>query len=71
MNPLISMMAQQANAQNPAVNMLNQFESFRKQWTPEQAQQKINQMLASGQITQQQLEQAKQLAQTIASMRTM
>lgn len=63
MNPLIGLMAKQANSQVPAMQMLQQFQSFRNQWTPEAAQQKINQMLQSGQVNAQQLEQAKQMAQ--------
>lgn len=62
-NPLIGMMAKQANAQMPGMQMLQQFRQFRKMWSPQSAHQKINEMLQSGQINAQQLEQAKQIAE--------
>lgn len=63
MNPLISMIANQANSSNPTFNMLQQFTEFRKNWTPQSAQAKIDEMLRSGQINAQQYEQARQLAE--------
>jgi len=63
MNPLISMIAQQANSSNPAMNMLSQFNQFRQNWTPAAAQSRINEMLRSGQINAQQYEQARQMAE--------
>ena len=62
-NPLIGMMAKQANAQMPGMQMLQQFRQFRQMWSPQAAQQKIDEMLQSGQINAQQLEQAKQIAE--------
>ena len=62
-NPLIGMMAKQANAQMPGMQMLQQFRQFRQMWSPQSAQQKTNEMLQSGQINAQQLEQAKQIAE--------
>lgn len=62
-NPLIGMIAKQANAQMPGMQMLQQFWQFRQMWSPQAAQQKINEMLQSGQINAQQLEQAKQIAE--------
>lgn len=62
-NPLIGMMAKQANAQMPGMQILQQFRQFRQMWSPQSAQQKINEMLQSGQINAQQLEQAKQIAE--------
>mgnify|MGYP005887997011 FL=1 len=62
-NPLIGMMAKQANAKMPGMQMLQQFRQFRQMWSPQSAQQKINEMLQSGQINAQQLEQAKQIAE--------
>lgn len=63
MNPLIGMMARQAMGNMPQAQMLKQFEQFRRMWTPQAAQQKINEMLQAGQINAQQLEQAKMMAQ--------
>lgn len=68
MNPLISMMARQAVGNMPQTQMIQQFQQFRKSWTPEAAQQQINQMLQSGQINQQQLEQAKAMAQQMQGL---
>lgn len=62
-NPLINMMARQANGNMPGMQMLQQFQQFKRMWTPQSAQQKLNEMLQSGQINGQQLEQAKQMAQ--------
>lgn len=63
MNPLIGMMAKQAMGNMPQTQMLKQLEQFRRMWTPQAAQQKINEMLQAGQINAQQLEQAKMMAQ--------
>ena len=63
MNPLIGMMAKQAMGNMPQAQMLKQLEQFRRMWTPQAAQQKINEMLQTGQINAQQLEQAKMMAQ--------
>lgn len=68
MNPLIGMMAKQANNNMPQMQMIKQFAEFKKQWTPEKAQAKINEMLESGQINAQQLEQAKQMAQQMQGL---
>lgn len=62
-NPLIGMIAKQANSNMPSMQMLQQFREFRKSWNPQSAQQKINEMLQNGQINGQQLEQAKQMAE--------
>ena len=67
-NPLIGMMAQHAVGNMPQSQMLQQFMQFRKGWTPESAQQQINQLLQSGKINQQQLEQAKAMAQQMQGL---
>ena len=67
-NPLIGMMAKQAVGNMPQTQMIQQFKQFRKGWTPEAAQQQINQMLQSGKINQQQLEQAKAIAQQMQGL---
>lgn len=67
-NPLISLMASQANNNNPAMNMISQFAKFRQGITPEMAQARINEMVASGQVSAQQLEQAKMMAQQFSSL---
>ena len=67
-NPLIGMMARQAVGNMPQTQMLQQFQNFKKGWTPEAAQQQINQLLKSGKINQQQLEQAKAMAQQMQGL---
>ena len=67
-NPLIGMMAQHAVSNMPQSQMLQKFQQFRKGWTPEAAQQQINQMLQSGKINRQQLEQAKAMAQQMQGL---
>lgn len=62
-NPLISIAARQANSKMPGMQMIKQFKEFRKSWSPQGAKQKLNEMLQSGQINGEQLEQAKQMAQ--------
>lgn len=68
MNPLASIAANQkmAGGMNP-LQMLQQFNQFKQQWTPRAAQQQINHMLQSGQINAEQLEQAKAMAQQMQS----
>lgn len=62
MNPLAQIMGKQATGNLPQMQMIQQFQQFRKMWNPQTAQAKINEMLQSGQINAQQLEQAKQMA---------
>lgn len=67
-NPLINMMARQANGNMPGMQMLQKFQQFKRMWTPQAAQQKLNEMLQSGHINGQQLEQAKQMAQQMQGL---
>ena len=62
MNPLAQIMGKQAMGNMPQTQLLRQFQQFRQMWNPQTAQAKINEMLQSGQINAQQLEQAKQMA---------
>lgn len=55
-------MGKQAMGNLPQMQMIQQFQQFRKMWNPQTAQAKINEMLQNGQINAQQLEQAKQMA---------
>lgn len=61
-NPLIGIAARQANSKMPGMQMIQQFKEFRKSWSPQGAKQKLDEMLQSGQINGEQLEQAKQMA---------
>ena len=62
MNPLAQIMGKQAMGNMPQMQIIQQFKQFRQMWNPQTAQAKINEMLQSGQINAQQLEQAKQMA---------
>lgn len=62
MNPLAQIMGNQAIGNMPIMQMMQKFQAFRNGWTPQTAQAKINELLKSGQINAQQLEQAKQMA---------
>ena len=62
MNPLAQIMGKQAMGNMPSMQMIQQFQQFRQMWTPQTAKSKIDEMLQSGQINAQQLEQAKQMA---------
>lgn len=62
MNPLINMMAKQAVGNTPQGKMLQQFARFRQQMQGKDANAMIQQMLSSGQINQQQLAQAQEMA---------
>lgn len=57
---------QEMGPQNPYQNMMRQFEDFRKNFTGN-PQEKIQQMLNSGQISQQQYNMAVQKANMIKS----
>lgn len=62
MNPLINMMAKQAVCNMPQGQLLQQFAQFRQQMQGKDANAMIQQMLSSGQINQQQLAQAQEMA---------
>ena len=63
MNPLIGMMANAANNNNPMMQMVSKFAEFKRNWTPETANAKINEMIRNGQVNAQQVEQARQMAE--------
>lgn len=58
---------QQMGPQNPYQNIMKQFEDFKKNFTGD-PQQKIQQMLNSGQISQQQYNAAVQKANMLKSI---
>ena len=62
-NPLF-----QALGENGQPNMMGEFQKFAQQMQGVNAQQMINRMLQSGQISQQQLNQAQQMAKQMQSM---
>lgn len=66
MNPLANIAARQN--MNGGNGMMQQFQQFRRQWTPQGAQERINQMMQSGQINSEQLERAKMMAQQMQGM---
>lgn len=52
----------------PGNNMLAQFQQFRKQMQGKNPHEEINRLLQSGAISQQQLNEAQQMAQQFQSM---
>lgn len=58
---------QQMGPQNPYQNIMKQFEDFKKNFTGN-PQEKIQQMLNSGQISQQQYNEAVQKANMLRSL---
>ena len=52
----------------PGNNMLSQFQQFRQQMQGKNPHEEINKLLQSGAISQQELNQAQQMAQQFQSM---
>lgn len=50
---------------NQQTTQLLSFKEFASQWTPNQAKQRVEEMLRNGQVSQQQFEQAKQIANSL------
>ena len=67
-NPLIGMMAKQAVGNMPQAQMLQKFAEFRRAMAGRDPQQMIDEMLRTGRINAQQLEQAKAMAAHMRSM---
>lgn len=59
MNPLL----QNRPGGNGNMNMLQQFQQFKKMLGTQDPQQLLNELMASGKFTQAQLDQAKQMAE--------
>lgn len=68
MNPLIKFSAAQKNNQLTGLSIINQFNEFRKGWTDESAQAKIDEMVRNGQVTNEQVEQARQMAEKLRGL---
>ena len=68
MNPLIGMMAKNNVDNSGPGQMMQQFRQFRQWLGNRDPNQMINEMLQSGQINQQQLEQAKAMAEQMGGM---
>lgn len=68
MNPLIKFSAAQKNNQLTGLNIIDKFAEFRKGWTDESAQAKIDEMVRNGQVTNEQVEQARQMAEKLRGL---
>lgn len=70
MNPMLSRLAQQAPARQPSnpMNMIQQFAEFKRQMAGKDPQAMVQQLLQSGQMSQQQFDQLKQQAMSLQSM---
>lgn len=68
-NPLMGMMGKQAPAKMPTqggnkfTQMINEFKRFRQEMQGENPQAKMDELLQSGKVNQQQIEQANKMAQ--------
>ena len=67
MNPMLSRLAQQPQQNNP-MNMIQQFAEFKRQMAGKDPQAMVQQMLQSGQMSQQQFDQLKQQAMSLQSI---
>ena len=67
MNPMLSRLAQQvpAQQQNNPMNMIQQFAEFKRQMAGKDPQAMVQQLLQSGQMSQQQFDQLKQQAMSL------
>lgn len=61
-NPLFNLLGGGMPQGNGPMQILKQFQEFRKQMQGKNPQEEINQLLQSGKISQQQLNQAQQMA---------
>lgn len=61
-NPLFNLLSGGMPQGNGPMQILKQFQEFRKQMQGKNPQEEINQLLQSGKISQQQLNQAQQMA---------
>lgn len=60
-NPMLQMLTGSKRANNPLA-MLGEFRKFAAGMTPQKAQQQIEQLLSSGQMSQEQFQQLQQQA---------
>ena len=59
-------LGQSPQTPNNPLAMMQEFNKFRRSITPEGAKQRVQELLQSGQMSQQQFEQLQQQAQTFA-----
>ena len=69
-NPLLASLQKQTAPQQPAnpLQMLAEFRRFAASMTPQQAQAKVEELLQSGQMSQEQFETLKKQAQDFIRM---
>ena len=69
-NPLLASLQKQTAPQQPAnpLQMLAEFRRFAASMTPQQAQAKVEELLQSGQMSQEQFESLKKQAQDFIRM---
>lgn len=61
-NPLMDVLSPRQTADNSPLTMLAEFKKFAKGMTPQGAQKQVQQMLASGQMSQEQFQQLQEQA---------
>lgn len=68
-NPIMQLLQKSSNqSPNNPIAMLAEFKKFASGITPEGAKQQVEQMLASGQMTQEQLQQLKAQAEQFSQL---
>ena len=68
-NPLMDVLSpKQSNPRNDPMTLLANFRDFAKTITPEGAKQKVEQLLASGQMSQEQYQQLQNQAKFLMQM---
>ena len=67
-SPLIKALGNSGTGGNSPMDIMNQFQQFRQQMQGKNPNEEINKLLQSGQISQQQLNQAQQTARQLMSM---
>lgn len=61
-NPMMQMLQRSSRRSNNPLAMLGEFRKFARGMTPQKAQQEIEQLLASGKMSQEQFQQLQQQA---------
>lgn len=67
-NPLMDVLRPRQMAGNNPLTMLAEFKKFAQGMTPQRAQQQVQQMLTSGQMTQEQFQQLQDQAKDFMQM---
>ena len=67
-SPLFKALGNQGTGGNSPMDLMSQFQKFRQEMQGKNPNEEINRLLQSGQISQQQLNQAQQMARQLMGM---